>query len=60
MDGVQVLTEADAQILLPKTTRYSGLEVLLPASKSCVWETKDLANLCHVRFGNKHIFQIFG
>ncbi len=55
MDDIQVLAEADAQILLPKMTRYSGLEVLLPALKVCVWETKDLTNLCQVHFGDQDI-----
>ena len=58
--GVRVMTEADALVLLPKSTRYSGLEVLLPASTNCQWEAIDLANLRQVRFSDKHISMIFG
>ena len=54
------MTKADVQVLLPKSMRYSGLEVLLPESKQCVWEQQDLSDLRCVRFSDKEILRIFG
>eukprot|EP00986_Skeletonema_menzelii_P018697 scaffold26680_cov210-Skeletonema_menzelii.AAC.1 len=56
----EVMTEEQAQILLPNSIRYSGLEVLLPSLQKCVWETKDLAIMRKVQGGDKYIRKIFG
>ena len=56
----EVMTEEQAQILLPKSARYSGLEVLLPSLETCVWETNNLAILRKVKCGDKYIREIFG
>ena len=58
--AVQVLTEAEASILLPKTTRYSGMEILIPSSGNAKWVKDDLANLRKVRFSDAHVSRIFG
>ncbi len=59
-DPSEVMTEEQAQILLPKSMRYSGLEVLLPSLQKCVWETNDLTILRKVQGGDKYIRTIFG
>ena len=51
-----MMTEADANILLPKSSKYAGMEVLLPATATCVWEKNDLDNLCCVSFSDEYIF----
>jgi hypothetical protein len=56
----QVMTEKEAQVLLPKSMRYSGLEVLLPSMQKCVWEQNDLSILHKLQGGNKYTRQIFG
>ena len=50
--AVQVLTEAEASILLPKTTRYTGMEILIPSSQNAKWVKDDLANLRKVCFSD--------
>ena len=57
---VNVMTEADADVLLPKSSRYSGMEVLIPASTTCTWEKNDLSNLRRVRFSEEYLLKIFG
>ena len=59
-EGIEIMTEEDSRILLPKCIRYSGLEVLLPSITDCVWETKDLTILRRVQGSNKYITRIFG
>ncbi|KAL7457783.1 hypothetical protein ACHAWC_009318 [Mediolabrus comicus] len=58
--NITLMTEEEARILLPKSMRYSGLEVLLPSMESAVWERNDLRILRKVKGGNKYIRQIFG
>ena len=60
LSEVNVMTEADAEVLLPKSSRYSGMEVLIPASTTCTWEKNDLSNLRRVRFCDEYILRIFG
>ena len=59
-DQFKVMTEEEAQILLPKSMRYSGLEVLIPSMKTCDWERKNLNILHKVKGGDKYIHKIFG
>ena len=45
-----VMTEADCQILLPRSIRYSSLEVMVPSVGSATWDHDNLSILRKVKF----------
>ena len=59
-EGIEIMTEQDSKMLLPKCIRYSGLEVLVPSITNCVWESTNLAILRRVQGSNNYITSIFG
>ena len=54
------MTEADCQVLLPKSIRYSSLEVMVPSVGSATWEHNNLSILRKVKFSKGVISKKFG
>ena len=58
--GVEVMTEQDTRILLPKCIRYSGLEILVSSITHYVLESNNLTILRRVQGSNNYITNVFG